>query len=612
MGPLLPALAALLLAASPAFSQAFDFRTAETSLDKDLDPYYAIEFLKDTASQHANQVQDPDREAHLVERATALKDMSDLLVSYVDPNSMNEALRLRLGDDDSNPEGAKLLGFGAHPAKLLAWRAKYLNFVPADRMEKALWEWPTLTSEQRDWLSAPPRSFTEEKWRAASFTGRFAALHEWASAIYEGLMKESPKTPGELALMGTKRSKIWSVLDGTQKRLSLEYMTKASVAVAGLQQLDKLPRDVLESKDPAIQSLLAKARSGASPLDTLAALSALFDKAGVQNAAVQAQAPDRPDQKLSSLDPKFFGGMLGTALLTEVGDVDAGRNIVEFFKTHPLNIEARDLATNLAQFQFDDGKLVFNERFLTDWIKSQGLSAQAVITDPARFHELVMILAPNFVHESTHQMQKAYADDHGILMWNAQHQEIEAKEAQSDYMLEKMTKDLDYRQFLLRSRDHSYIVAQDLAQTGAFVRSPRAFRAVVMNDYYAGLPSLEAVESSTLLFLDSNIDALRAEKARRAALPASELAKIERKGFDRDEDFKTMAEWKGYLMKVKTRVLDQLILKDSKDRDKALKTYELTRSREDQAYDHIESDVESIIRGDAPPKKEIPPPGGLR
>ena len=612
MGPLLPALVALLLAVPPAFSQAFDFRTAETSLDQERDPYYATAFLKDTASQHANQLSDPDREAHLMERATALKDMSDLLVSYVDPNSMNEALRLRLGDDDSNPDGAKLLGFGAHPARLLAWRAKYFDFVPADRVETALWEWPKLTSEQRDWLSASPRTFTEDKWGAASFTRRFVALHEWASAIYDGLMKTSPKTPGELALMWTVRSKIWSVMDGDQKRLSGEYMTKASAAVDGLQQLDKLPRDILESKDPAMQGLLAKARAGASPLDTLAALSALFDKAGVQNAAVQTQAPDRPDQKLSSLDPKLFGDMLGTALLAEVGDVDAGRTIVQFFKTHPLQIEVRDLATNLAQFQFGDGKLVFNERFITDWIKSQGLSAHAVISDPARFHELVMILAPNFVHESTHQMQKAFADDHGIDMWNAQHQEIEAKEIQSDYMLEKMSKDLGYRQFLLRARDSSHIVQQDIALTGAFVRSPRSFRAVVMNDYYAGLPSLEAVESNTLLFLDSNIDALRAEKLRRAAVPASELAKIERKGFDEDKDFKTMTEWKTYLMGVKTRVIDQLILKDSKLRDKALKTYELTGARESQADDHIESDVESIIRGDAPPKDAVPSPGAPR
>ncbi|MFI5349825.1 MAG: hypothetical protein ACHQ2Z_09795 [Elusimicrobiota bacterium] len=609
MGPLLPALLAVLLAAAPAFAQSFDFRTAETSLDQDLDPHYAIEFLKNTDAQHANQLLDADREAHLVERATALKDMSDLLISYVDPSAMNEALRLRLGDDDANPDGAKLLGFGAHPEKLLAWRAKYFNYVPADGVQKALWEWDTLASEQRDWLSASPRSFTKDTWDASSFTARLTALHAWAGVIYDALMKRSPKTPAEMAAMGVERQSIWSVMDGTQKRLSGEYMMKASVAVAGLQQL---PRSVLESRDPAIRDLLAKARAGASPLDTLAALSALFDKAGIPNPAVQAQAPDRPDQKLSSLDPKFFGDMLGTALLTEVGDVEAGRVLVEFFKTHPLKIATRDLETNLAQFQFGDGLFVFNERFLTDWIKSQGLSAQAVISDPARFHELVMILAPNFVHESTHQMQKAFADDHGILMWNAQHQEIEAKEVQSDYMLEKMTKDVSYREFLLRARANSHVVQQDLAQTGAFVRSPRAFRAVVMSDYYAGLPSLEIVESNSLLFLDSNIDALRAEKTRRAALPAAQREQIERTGFDADEDFKTMGEWKAYLMKVKTRVIDQLIAKDSEERVKTLKTYELTRAREDQAYDRIESDVESVIRGDAPPKQEVPPPEGLR
>ena len=614
MGPLLPALLALLLAVPPAFAQtAFDFPHADAALNQDLDPAYAQDFLKNTAAQHAIQLSDPDREALLVERATALKDMSDLLSSYVDPASMNEALRLRLGDDDANPEGPKLLGFGSHPAALLAWRAKYFKDVPADRVEKALWEWKTLSDEQHDWLSASPRSFAEDKWEAGSFTKRFLALHEWATAIYDRMMKTSPKTQAELGAMQNDRYKIWAVMDGTQKRLSGEYMTKASAAVAGLSQLDKLPQSFRDSADPAVKDLLAKARAGATPQETLAALAALFDKAGVHNGDVQMQAPDRPDQKLASVDPKLFNEMLGTGLLAEIGDVDAGRAVVEFFKTHPLKVEARDLATNLAQFQPDNGALVFNERFITDWIKSQGMSAQAVISDPARFHELVMILAPNFVHESTHQIQKAFADLHGIYAWNAQHQEIEAKEAQSDYMLEKMVKDPAYRDFLTRTRDHSFIVQQDLAQTGSFTRNPRSFRAVVMSDYYAGLPSLETVESNTLLFLDTNIDALRGEKRRRAALPAAARAELERAGFDKDEDFKTMAEWKTYLMKVKTGVLDSLIAKDSAERDKVLKTYELTSARETQVDDYIENDAESVIRGDAPPpKREVPSPGRPR
>lgn len=613
MGPLLPALLALLLAAPPAFAQsAFDFPRAEAALDRDLNPYYAQDFLKDTAAQHANQLLDPDREARLVERATELKDMSDLLIAYVDPAAMNEALRLRLTDEDATPDAPRLLGFGAQPAKLLAWRAKYFDYVPADRLEKALWEWKTLSAGQRDWLTAVPRSFTEEKWRAAPFPRRLAGLHEWASAIYDLLMQTSPKSQADLNVMMNERYEIWGVMDGVQKRLSGEYMTKASAAVAGLAQIDKLPRSVRESADPAVKELLARARAGATPQETLAALAALFDKTGVRNEAVQMQAPDRPDQKLARVDPKLFASMLGTGLLAEIGDVDAGRAVVKFYETHPLKIEARDLATNLAQFQPWDGALVFNERFITDWIKSQGLGAQAVISDPARFHELVMILAPNFVHEATHQIQKAFADDHGIYAWNAQHQEIEAKEVQSDYMVEKMARDPAYGRFLARTRDHSYIVQQDLQQTASFMRNPRTFHAVVMSDYYAGLPSLENVESKTLQFLDADIAALRAEKQRRAALPPSTRGELERTGFDKDEDFKTMPEWKAYLAKVKSGVIDASIAKDSVERDKVLKTYELTSARASAAYGRAESDAERVIRGEVQDKREVPSPGKPR
>src|SRR6185312_15569455 len=148
MGPLPPALLALLLAVPAAFAQAaFDFAHAEPQLYQELNPYYADEFLKHVDDQHANALQDADREARLVERATALKDMEDILVSYVGPAEMNEAFRARLIDDGSDPDGPKFLGFGAHPAALLAWRAKYFDYVPEGRVQMALWEWSTLLPE---------------------------------------------------------------------------------------------------------------------------------------------------------------------------------------------------------------------------------------------------------------------------------------------------------------------------------------------------------------------------------------------------------------------------------------------------------------------------------
>jgi TPP-dependent trihydroxycyclohexane-1,2-dione (THcHDO) dehydratase len=133
-----------------------------------------------------------------------------------------------------------------------------------------------------------------------------------------------------------------------------------------------------------------------------------------------------------------------------------------------------------------------------------------------------------------------------------------------------------------------------------------------MNDYYPGLPALETVASYSLLFLDTNIQVLRAEKRRRAALPADARTEIEKDGFDKDKDFKTMAEWKDYLTKVKAGVIDQLIAHDSQVRDKTLKTYELTSAREVETLSRVESDAESVIRGDAEPRPDIPSPGKPR
>jgi hypothetical protein len=602
----------LALSAAPARAQsAADlFRVYEPCLFQDRDPYCANSLLKDPAQQETVRAADADRAARLVERAAGLKDFEDMLVAHIQPAPLNEALRARLTDDDTNPEAPKGLGFGAHPETLLAWRAKYFDYVPADAVAAALWEWGTLTPEQKDWLSASPRSFDAAKWEALAFARRDAHLYDWAKELYIKMMSSSPKTSADVDALRNTRFKIWQVMNGDQKRLSGEFLTKASAAVQGLQQLDKLPKSVLASPDPAVKALLAKARSGASPAETLAALAQLFDKAAVHNDAVATQAPDRPDQKFSSLDPKLLGEMLGAGLRAEIRDVDAGAGVDRFFENHPLNIRIRELGTNLAQFD-GAGAIVFNERFVTDWIKSQGLAAQAVMSDPAKLHELVMILAPVFVHEATHQIQKAWADDHGIFAWNAQHQEIEAKEIQSDYVLEKEAKSPAYRAFLSRSINQSLYVQQDVSQAEKFRRDPRTFRALVMSDYYAGLPSLEATAATQLQFHALAIDLMRAEKKRRAALPQAQRDAIESGGFDKDKDFPTVREWVAYLARMKTSALDKQIAVHVADRDKTMRTYELTSGRESRVLDRIESDANSVIRGDAQaPAHLVPPPPG--
>ncbi len=616
--PLIPALLLLVLAAPPARAQSAEalFQVYEPCLFHDRNPYCADSFLKDSSRQEIVRAADPDRAARLVERAATLKDFEDLLVAHTEAASMNEAFCVRLLDDDSDPEAPKLLGFGAHPGALLAWRAKYLNYVPAAAVAAALWEWPTLTKAQKGWLSRRPRSLDAAKWEALAFVRREALMREWGKGLYDRMMASSPRTPADADAIQNTRSEIWQVMDGDQKRLSGEFATQALAAVAGLQRMARLPKSVLASKDPAVQALLAKARAGGSPETTLGALARLFDKENVRDEGVATQAPDRPDQKLSNLDPKLLGDMVGTGLRAEIGDVDAGRTVDRFFETHPLKVEIKNLGTELAHFDPSDGAIVFNERFVTDWIKGEGLTAQAVISNPEKLHELVMILAPNFVHESTHQIQKAWADDHGTYAWNAQHQEIEAKEVQSDYVLEKEAKSPSYRAFLARAIKSSVYVQQDVEQTDAFRRNPRLFRAAVMTDYYAGLPSLEAVEASRLQFLEDALRALRAEKARRAALPPAARAAIENTGASQDKDFPTMAEWTAYLARVKASEIDTMIADDAADRDKTLRTYELTSARETRVLDHIESDAVSVIRGDAPAPAHREPPspthGGLR
>lgn len=608
MSPLLTPLAALLL--SPAFGQTAPsaFAEPDQQLLQDLDPDYADSFLTDDSLRAYLRQQDAGHEASLVEQATRLKDLKDLLLAQTDPGGLNAALRARLVDDPGLPDVPKGLGFGSQPEKLVAWTGRYMPGVSEDVLDEALYEWSTLSPAQQRWLAAPGRAMTGARWAGTPFDQRANLLHEWGSGVYQRLLSASPKTRAELDALGSQGDSVLPVLSSEERSSLQDAFEKDQARVKGLAELSAKAATI---HDPRLLALLHTAQTGSTD-DALAAMSQLFDKTGIQDRSVVSMAPSAADQKLSSLDPSVVKSMIGTAVLQEIQGVPAGQRVYDFFQTHPLKLAMSTTLgpSALAEYDHETGEIQFSGQFVDDFLKGEGVKPADLARRPDELKKLAMIMAPTFVHESTHQMQDDWAKQNHVEFWSGQHLEIEAKEVQSLFLIEKARADPAYAQFLKENQDHSQMVREDLFQASAFERDPRGFRELVMTDYYDALPSLEADAADAIGHAQGDVQAVSAELARRKALPPSQVAAIDADGYDKDADFDTMAEWGRYLRGVKTSALNGLQAKFAADRASAETTYDKTSAREESQYDSLEAELAATEKGSKTIGEPPPPPSG--
>ncbi len=591
------ALAALCALPAPAFAaDAFDAVLVEN------DPQAANEFLTVRhAELEALKASDPARYDKVFPRALELKDLSGLLVTY--PSDVR-AIRLGISRRST-------CEFCQKPAVLFAWLARYYPSVPQPRLQairEALWDWKELPDLRRTWLLA--HGETEAAWTAEEFAPRQAKLVEWALAEKTEILKLNPRTRGEFEQLESRMWAMTVVLSGDDAAPVWHHVEKARKLVEGLEVARK---KIGDPANPKIKALLAAAGDGADVDARLASLSALFDAAGMNSAAVKSQAPPKPGQVFNDDRRKRVADLLQTSIMREIAGTWSGDELKEFYSKVPLKIEIK--TTDMAAIAwYWDGKMSFNQDSIEEFVKARGRGLDDLSRDPALLKELTREVAPIFVHEAKHHQQDVWAQAQGIPSNWSQHQEQEAMMAHALYGLEKSKRDPSYAKYLKDTSASSTNtrmllgLMQTLRTEGA-----DSFGRSVVTSHYPDRLSLEGVVWCTILMHNAFAEPVQNELARRAALTDAERAALETgPGFE--EKYASMEAFLEALRKVKGPALNEVMVQQKELLEKSPEIYAKYAARLDAAIRETAARRDLILSNKLPVRRraEPPVPGGVK
>ncbi len=612
---LIPIAALLWLAPAPVRAQrTLDAEAAaatyENGIEKDLNPFTAAAFLRDQSVLGWLGSADKDRQARLVTHATELKDLSDMLQAHSDYPTLVNALtiRLRNKDEDGN---APYFGFGLEPAKFSQWNDQWGALGDPAVLRKALLEFDTLNPGAKDYL-VKEKKIAESAWQKTSFEDRKTALKPLAQRVLDNIKKLNPKTQDDLDAMRKTANDIAPLLGSTEVRLMWERVHMASESVDSFAKLDAVSARLNE---PGVAELLAQAKGSSDIEGTLSKLSQIFDKLGIPNKALQSQRPTTAADQFTDDQRKLLGTELGTALLAQTAGTDAGDDLTAFFNDpknkHDMKITIMSMPSNLAEYRFEEKDLVFNERFIMDWAKGEGLTAKDLTTNGDALTKLAMLLSPNFVHEARHQEQQAWAKEKGFIFQPGQNYEVEAKGVEALFFLQK-SKNEAFKKFYGDSRDSSMLARQEimLADTLSQKGAPK-FRNIVMSDYYEDLPSLDAMTASDMQQVDASIAFVRKELDRRQKLPQTEQDAVEKNGktLAKGQKFKDWQEWRAYAAQATTTSLKQDLENKLVVRDKMVESYGANADRSDDFQMYLDTGLRKLGSGasrNEPPSPQSP------
>lgn len=439
------------------------------------DPYSAKAFLE-KGDVH-KLLREADKEAfdRLFQAASQLVDLQKSLTDHVgSPQSLRESFSQR--------EGYPLLD---KPAELLAWRKKYADGQKEGDLRTALLEWDTLTPEVRGALSAAGRKSKE--WAGASFGDRSEALETALAPALERLKGAVARTPGEAKALHAQAGKLWPYLDKDVRQAVAQHMEKVDAAVAALADAEKRVKG-----NPELAAKLAEARKTGDVDGMLGKLGALFDGMNVRNEGVERAGPGRADQRLDDASRKALSEMLLTGVKREMAGTTVGDRLLKMYEKEPFNLVVRPMPPGImGMYHPGTNILSVSEDLLTRMAREQGKTAQDLLKGDM-FDRALKSTLSTIVHEAVHQEQNVWRRDRKLPGWDVVEHEIEAKQLEAAFILQKSAQDKAYAKFLAENQNSSVFVRESAMLANKMARSPDTFRMSIQAEYYPAEVSIEA------------------------------------------------------------------------------------------------------------------------
>lgn len=341
-----------------------------------------VKKLNENEGQLLNKIsgESPDEAADLVSYNNALVDLANLTSKY-SGYSLAEALAREM---ESDPCPLCDLGLGPQPEKAFNWVSANVN-GRLEVFEQSVRSWDALGAQRTAALAAEPEHYNKNSWGAMKIMARYQRLSVWARAQTDMLVLIDKSNPGhkDLAVLGgILREDLVMPGDSyyTEKLDGLGAGAPAA-ALKGGTSLDK------KTKEAEAVGKTAAGLSGLSTSGQKDYLDTSFDKT-----------------KPGSGDAGVAGG--------------AGRKFIPVPITEEqaaaLSGKMGSNTYNNGWWQNSDKTTRINTSRVDQYCEAHGITPAQMLESEEHLKGVARYVAPNFVHETTHQRQDAWAGANGL------------------------------------------------------------------------------------------------------------------------------------------------------------------------------------------------------
>lgn len=406
------------------------------------------------------------RAEELVRTASAVGDCANILLTSSSPEKLRSSILSTIQGKKTSASAAgqtaarsPLLkyGFLEDVGLTVRWIQKYF---PAylGRFQEAAYEYSSLDAERQDFLLR--RGIERREWEATTFSARLGVMVSFADSVADKYMMISPAQMDQAKFdaMSVTYKQYSKDMSSLKRRLFMRHIRTSRRIMNARKELARQEEEAKTSEQKArVSDLAAKVDTiaGKAPEAQLSALGALFDLSAITAGDTEIVDLSESTSSVRALEERAEAGGLGGAqgaqvaarlqerLSGEVAGTRAGDALMRFYGdpkyaasgANTLRIAIKSAPDSIG---FWDGtEIAFSQEFLERWMAERGYTASDLITKETPMTELTRLLAPNFVHEATHQRQAAWAAEKGLGRPIQQDLEVEAFSMGGLYVMEK-------------------------------------------------------------------------------------------------------------------------------------------------------------------------------
>ncbi|OGS10465.1 MAG: hypothetical protein A2234_00700 [Elusimicrobia bacterium RIFOXYA2_FULL_58_8] len=354
----------------------------------------------------------------LISYNNALVDLANITTRY-SGYTLAQALGREL---ENKPCALCDMGLGPRPERTFDWisvnASGRLNVV-----KRSVRTWDTLGPIRTEALAAEPEGYTKDSWNKIKIPKRYQRLSNWARARTDKLVLDNETAmsdltyiliedlilPGDDEYRG-KLTDLGSARAASEKK-SLDRITRAGRTAAGLKdQSTSGQKDYLDTT-------FDRAATGGGDTGVPGVSERTFTPVPIDN----KQARELSTRMGTVTDGKFTG-----YLADEMKGTKAGDELTAFFtdknyaakgtNTLKLKFEKGEGATANALGWWDSSNKTtsVNTSLVDDYCLEHRITPEQMLASEEHLRGVARYITPNFVHETVHQRQDAWALANGL------------------------------------------------------------------------------------------------------------------------------------------------------------------------------------------------------